>query len=91
MVAHEKEFKVDLTKLSDLELQKRRQRFTCGLYDGYKGSPDNFEKESLIKEIDIERELRFKRKAENRSNLALLISVISLLISIGMEVINRLF
>lgn len=83
MVAHDEEFQVDLTKLSDKELQQRRLKFVRGLYNGYKGSIDNEEKESLIKEIDIEREFRFKKNTENRSNWALLISVISLLISIA--------
>lgn len=82
MVAHDEEFKIDLTKLSDQELQERRLKFVSGLYNGYKGSIDNEEKESLIKEIDAEREFRFKKNTENRSNWALLISVVSLLISV---------
>lgn len=82
MVAHDEEFKIDLTTLSDDELKERRLKFVGGLYDGYKGSVDNEEKESLIKEIDVEREFRFKKHTETRSNWALLLSVISLLISI---------
>ncbi len=82
MVTHDKEFKTDLTKLSDEELQKRRLRFVGGLFDGEKGSRDNVEKESLIQEIDIEREMRLKKNTERRSNIALLISVVSLFISI---------
>jgi len=88
MVAHDEEFKVDLTKFSDKELQERRSKFVSGLYNGQKGSQDNVEKESLIQEIDIERELRFKKKAQTRSNFALLISTVSLLISIGVFIIN---
>lgn len=83
MVAHDDEFQKDLTKLSDKELQERRLRFVSGLYNGEKGSRDNVEKESLIQEIDIEREMRFKKSAQTRSWWALLISVISLLISIA--------
>lgn len=90
MVSHDSEFKKDLTKLSDKELQKRRLKFVSGLYDGDKSSRDNVEKESLIQEIDTEREMRFKKNAENRSNLALLISVISLLISLY-PFISKLF
>lgn len=82
MVAHDKEFKVDLTKLSDKELQERRLKFVSGLYNGDKGSRDNVEKESLIQEIDVERDVRFKMETESRSNWALLISAISILISI---------
>lgn len=82
MVAHDEEFKVDLTKYSDRQLQERRLKFVGGLYNGEKGSRDNVEKESLINEIDVEREIRFKRNAEIRSNWALLISSISILISI---------
>ncbi len=88
MVAHDEEFKIDLTKLSDKELQQRRLKLVSGLYAGYKGSIDNVEKESLIKEIDIEKEIRFKKSAENRSNWALLISVISIFISIVALVIK---
>lgn len=83
MVAHDDEFKIDLTELSDKELQKRRLKFVSGLYNGDKGSRDNVEKESLIQEIDVERETRFKRNAETRSNLALLISLISLILSLA--------
>lgn len=90
MVAHDEEFKIDLTKLTDKELQARRFKFVSGLYNGEKGSRDNVEKESLIQEIDIEREMRFKKNAENRSNWALLISVISLIISIYTS-LNYLF
>jgi hypothetical protein len=82
MVVHDSEFQVDLRKLSDNQLQDRRLKFVRGLYNGEKGSRDNVEKVSLIQEVDIERELRFKRKAEQRSNLALFISTISLGISI---------
>ena len=82
MVAHDEEFIIDLTKLSDKELQARRLKFVSGLYSGDKGSRDNVEKESLIQEIDTEREMRFKKNAESRSNLALLISIVSILISI---------
>ena len=88
MVAHDEEFKINLARLSDEELQQRRLKFVGGLYAGYKGSIDNVEKESLIKEIDIERETRFKRNADNRSKWALLISVISLVISITAIVIK---
>ncbi|MFZ2152743.1 MAG: hypothetical protein WAV41_01665 [Microgenomates group bacterium] len=83
MVVHDDKFKTDLTKLSDTELQQRRLGFVGGLYNGEKGSRDNVEKESLIQEIDIEREMRFKKNAEARSNWALLISIVSLLMSIG--------
>lgn len=81
MVAIEDEFKIDLTKLSDKELQIRRLNFVSGLFDGEKGSRDNVKKEALIREIDIERELRFKSDAVKKSNWAILISIISLLIS----------
>lgn len=82
MVAHDEEFKIDLTKLTDKELQERRSKFVSGLYNGDKGSRDNVEKETLIQEIDVEREMRFKKDAETRSNWALFISIISLLLSI---------
>lgn len=81
MVAHDKEFEIDLTGLTDEELKQRRLKFVSGLYNGYKGSVDNEEKESLIREIDVEREFRFKKHTENRSNWALLISIVSLVIS----------
>lgn len=90
MVVHDNEFKVDLTILSDRELQKRRLKFVAGLYSGEKGSRDNVEKESLIQEIDTERELRFKKQAEIRSNWALLISVVSLLITLAALIIKKL-
>ncbi|MFH1601930.1 MAG: hypothetical protein ABIB61_03175 [Candidatus Shapirobacteria bacterium] len=82
MVAHDEEFKADLTKLSDRELQEQRLKFVSGLYNGEKGSRDNVEKEFLIQEIDIEREVRLKRKAEIRSTWAIIISLISIFISI---------
>jgi len=82
MVAHDSEFKVDLTELSDKELQTRRHRFVSGLFNGYAGSIDNVEKTALIQEIDVERERRYKKAAQNRSNLALIISVTSLAISV---------
>jgi len=90
MVVHDEEFKVDLTKLPDKGLQERRLKFVGGLYNGEKGSRDNVEKESLVQEIDVERDIRFKRKAETRSNWALLISVISIFISIIALLINYL-
>jgi hypothetical protein len=82
MVVHDKEFNVDLTLLSDEELKKKRLFLVKRLFNGDKGSRDNVEKEALIKEIDIEREMRFKKKAEERSNLALIISVCALFLSI---------
>jgi hypothetical protein len=82
MVAYDHEFKIDLTKLSDKRLQERRLNLVSGLFNGYDGSIDNIEKRALIQEIDIERERRYKRAAETRSNLALLISVTALGISI---------
>ena len=81
MVVHDGEFKVDLTELNDKELKQRRHNFVSGLFNGYKGRLDNVEKEALIKEIDIEIEMRFKKRAELRSNIALIISIVSLSIS----------
>ena len=89
MVVYDNEFKVDLSKLTDKQLQKRRLKFVSGLYNGDKGSRDNIEKESLIQEIDVERELRFKKNTEKRSNIALLISIIcSIIMFLGMLLFN---
>lgn len=82
MVVHDEEFAVDLTKLSDKELQDRRLSFVKNLFNGEKGSRDNVEKEALIQEIDVEKEMRFKKKAEERSNIALIVSILALFISI---------
>jgi len=81
MVVHDEEFKIDLTELSDKKLKKRRHSFVSQLFAGQKGSPDNVEKEALIKEIDIEIEMRFKKGTEKRSNIALIVSIVSLVIS----------
>lgn len=82
MVAHDAEFKKDLTKLSDKELSEFRKTHVSNLFNGYKGSIDNVEREALIREADIEIEMRFKKKAETRSNIALLVSVIALILSL---------
>ena len=60
MVVHDNLFKKDFTKMNDRELAELRKKQVSHLFDGYKGSVDNVERERLIEEIDIERELRFK-------------------------------
>jgi len=83
MVVHDEEFSVDLTKLTDIELQARRLKFVKNLFNGDKGSRDNVEKESLINEIDLERERRYKLSTEKNSWWALIISIISILVAVG--------
>jgi hypothetical protein len=91
MVIHDSKFQEDLTKFSDTELQKRRLGLVSGLFNGDKGSRDNVEKEALIQEIDVEREMRFKKAAQTRSHWALLLSAISICISVITILISILF
>lgn len=88
MVVHDQEFAKDLTKLSDRELHDRRLHFVSSLFNGYDGSNDNVEKRELIREIDVERERRFKKNTEKNSWLALIISTIAILVSIGTFLLN---
>jgi hypothetical protein len=83
MVAHDEEFKTDLTKLSDEKLWARRQKFVSGLYNGFEGSQDNVEKKALIAEVDREFDRRYRKGDNKRSNIAIVISIIALLISLG--------
>lgn len=83
MVARDAEFKVDLTKLSDDKLWERRKKFVGGLYDGEEGSRDNVEKKALIAEIDREFDRRHRKGDNKRANIALGLSILALLISLG--------
>lgn len=82
MVVHDNLFKKDFSIMSDRELLRFRKEQVENLFNGDKGSRDNVERETLIGIVDKEMEMRFKQKAERRSNFALLIAFISLFIAV---------
>lgn len=82
MVVFDSLFKTDFEKMTDRELLDFRKIQIEGLFHGEKGSSNNVEREALMQIAEKEIEFRFKKKAEERSNVAIVVSVISLLISI---------
>lgn len=82
MVVHDELFKKDLTKMRYKDLLRFRKEQVSNLFNGLGGSIDNLERTALIKEVDIEREMRFKKRTEIISIIALVISIIAVSISI---------
>jgi len=81
-----KEFSENYLKMSDKELFNLRKEMVSYLFAGQSGSQDNEERKSLIELIDKELERRYKRQTIKISILALIISIISLLISIFLKI-----
>lgn len=88
MVVHDEKFKKDFGKMSDRQLLDFRKEQIQNLFNGEKGSRDNIEREALIQITEKEMEMRFKQKAEKRSNIALLIAIVSLFVTIISILIN---
>lgn len=82
MVSYDNLFSEDFEKKSDRELLDFRKDQIRNLFNGQAGSQSNLERQALLDICDREIEMRFKKKAEERSNWALLISVTSLIIGI---------
>jgi len=88
MVALDKEFKEfseNYIRWSDKELLDFRKQHVRYLFAGMPGSPNNKAREALIKLVDKELERRYKVETKKISIFALVISVISLLISIFLK------
>jgi hypothetical protein len=81
MVVFDDLFKTDFEKMNDRDLLNFRKTQIENLFNGDKGSRAHAEREALIQIAEKEIEFRFKKKAEERSNIALLISTVSLLLS----------
>jgi hypothetical protein len=77
-----KKFSENYTKWTDKELLEFRREQVRYLFAGEAGSQDNEERKALIELVDKEFERRYKLRTERISVIALIISIISLLISI---------
>jgi hypothetical protein len=77
-----KKFSKNYTKWTDKDLFEFRKEQIYYLFAGETGSQDNEERKSLIDLVDKEFERRYKLRTERISIIALIISIISLLISI---------
>jgi hypothetical protein len=80
-----KEFSEHYIKWSDKQLLEFRTRHVQNLFAGQIGSQDNEERKALIELVDKELERRYKTRTQLFSFIAIIISVISLLISIFLK------
>lgn len=77
-----KELSKNLHSWSDKKLLEFRKEQVANLFAGYAGSEDNEERKSLIELVDKELDRRYKIRTEKISWIALIVSIVSLLISI---------
>jgi len=89
MVVHDKDFKEfseRYLKMSDKELFELRKKHIGCLFAGQTGSQDYEERKAIIELIDKELERRYKRQTIKISVIALVVSIISLLISLFLKI-----
>lgn len=77
-----KEFSENYLSMSDKELFELRKEMLKHLFAGQINSPNNEERKAFIELIDKELERRYKKQTQNYSLIAIVVSIISLLISI---------
>ncbi len=90
MVVYDNLFKKDFGGMPDQKLLEFRREQVENLFNGDAGSRSHVEREALINICDREIDVRFKRKAEIRSNTAIVISIIALAFS-TIPILNKIY